>query len=78
MRKIIQICESASASHAFGDCWNLTALCDDGSVWVIDGICDFKGNPKEWKRLPDIPQDEPQTDTEQQPEPLVKVLPVIK
>ncbi|KWW10610.1 hypothetical protein VM82_09695 [Pasteurella multocida] len=47
MRKIIQICESASASHAFGDCWNLTALCDDGSVWVIDGICDFKGNPKE-------------------------------
>ncbi|HDR1913033.1 TPA: hypothetical protein QB648_002334, partial [Pasteurella multocida] len=62
MRKIIQICESsATTSSPYGHFWGLSALCSDGSVWVIDGIS------KEWTRLPDIPQDEPQTDTEQQP-----------
>ncbi|MGY4677634.1 hypothetical protein ACWIT3_07875 [Pasteurella sp. P03HT] len=65
MRKIIQICESTITSSSFGDSWNLSALCDDGTVWVIDGIADYSGKPKEWVRVPDIPQDEPQTDKEQ-------------
>ncbi|MFP4798305.1 hypothetical protein ABWH64_06015 [Pasteurella multocida] len=68
MRKIIQICESsATTSSPYGHFWGLSALCSDGSVWVIDGISDSEGKPKQWNRLPDIPQDEPQTDTEQQP-----------
>ncbi|HDR1413952.1 hypothetical protein AB6W71_10970 [Pasteurella multocida] len=62
MRKIIQISESSSmSSNPYGHFWGLSALCDDGSIWALDGIS------KEWTRLPDIPQDEQQTDTEQQP-----------
>ncbi|HDR1324633.1 hypothetical protein QQW93_06715 [Pasteurella multocida] len=49
MRKIIQICESTITSSSFGDAWNLSALCDDGSLWCFNG--------KNWGRLPDIPQD---------------------
>ncbi|SEP87515.1 hypothetical protein [Basfia succiniciproducens] len=58
-RKIIQICESAMVCDSYGDMWNLSALCDDGTVWLINGIRDSKGNPCEWHRLPDIPQDKP-------------------
>mgnify|MGYP000597071409 CR=1 FL=1 len=49
-RKIIQIATDADA----GDWWSLSALCDDGSVWMLkpaDGRLT-------WERLPDIPQDE--------------------
>lgn len=62
MRKIIQISESSSmSSNPYRHFWRLSALCDDGSIWALGGIS------KKWTRLPDIPQDEPQTDTEQQP-----------
>ncbi|WP_109078438.1 hypothetical protein [Aggregatibacter kilianii] len=57
-RKIIQICESAMCGESFGDLWNLSALCDDGSVWIIGGLRDFNGNPCKWVRMPDIPQDD--------------------
>ncbi|MDY5105784.1 MAG: hypothetical protein SPE78_01355 [Actinobacillus minor] len=59
-RKIIQICESTMVSDLYGDAWNLSALCDDGTVWCINGIKDRNGNPCKWARLPDIPQDEPE------------------
>lgn len=48
MRKIIQISESNDK----GD-WNVTALCDDGTVWHINYISNS------WKKLPDIPQEQP-------------------
>ena len=46
-------------SDSYGDAWNLSVLCDDGTVWCINGIKDRNGNPCKWTRLPDIPQDEP-------------------
>lgn len=65
MRKIIQISESTIVSDIYGEGWNLSALCDDGTVWIINGVRDGKGNPCEWLRMPDIPQDEiPMTPSE--------------
>ena len=52
MRKIIQITattgsDSLSRQHV----WDCTALCDDGSLWLLK-------NFSEWEKLPGIPQDE--------------------
>lgn len=44
-RKIVQIAESGGNED-----WSLTALCNDGTVWV-------RGNSA-WARLPPIPQGE--------------------
>ncbi|MCB4227899.1 hypothetical protein [Mannheimia haemolytica] len=52
MRKIIQISESFVDGHSVGDYFNISALCDDGSLWYLN---DFK---KGWQRYPDIPQDD--------------------
>ena len=60
MRKIIQI--SATAHDGAGDeasaCW-IYALCDDGSVWAMNG---YGGSKKRWFMLPPIPQ--PTTDVD--------------
>lgn len=53
MRKIIQISESLTAGN-YDIHYSLSALCDDGTVWVY-----YPGN-KEWGKLPDIPQDDEQ------------------
>ena len=45
-RKIIQICESAME-----ECSNISALCDDGTVWYLNDI------RKGWAKYPNIPQD---------------------
>ena len=50
-RKVIQISESMTSDDRYASPWNMTALCDDGSLWVIS-TCDGG-----WTRLPDIPQD---------------------
>lgn len=50
-RKIIQISESVSSDKWCENPWNLTALCDDGTVWIINSSDDG------WVQLPDIPQD---------------------
>lgn len=50
-RKIIQICESSLSSDSMGDCFNISALCDDGTVWYLNDI------RKGWAKYPDIPQD---------------------
>ncbi|WP_233139349.1 hypothetical protein [Aggregatibacter actinomycetemcomitans] len=63
-RKIIQICESSMCSDSFGDSWNLSALCDDGTVWVIDGVKGLDGLNRKWVQLPDIPQDKTTEATE--------------
>lgn len=50
-KKIIQI--STALSQDTEETWGehiVTALCDDGSVYV-------KSNDKEWKKLPPIPKD---------------------
>ena len=46
-RKVIQISESISD----GTYRNITALCDDGTVWKLNYEKDI------WVKLPDIPQD---------------------
>jgi len=50
MRKIIQIVDGDDS---------LLALGDEGSVWRLD----FR-KPVKWKRLPDIPQDPPPSEQE--------------
>lgn len=50
-RKIIQICESAMACDSMGDQFNISALCDDGTVWHLNDI------NKGWFKYQDIPQD---------------------
>ncbi|TNG94042.1 hypothetical protein FHQ28_05375 [Pasteurellaceae bacterium USgator11] len=47
MRKIIQICEGYYDCHS-----RLAALCNDGTLWVLDY------DTEDWENLPDIPQDE--------------------
>jgi len=49
MRKIIQI--TTGCDHIKGCVYEIIALCDDGSVWIVPGNEDF------WLRLNDIPQD---------------------
>ncbi|MCT8572490.1 DUF896 domain-containing protein [Glaesserella parasuis] len=49
IRKIIQICESAME-----ECSNISALCDDGTVWYLNDI------RKGWRLYPEIPQDKPE------------------
>lgn len=56
-RKIIQICESTMVSDSMGDQFNISALCDDGTLWCLN---DFNIG---WVKYPDIPQEEPQNDT---------------
>lgn len=51
-RKIIQICQSSVYSPNFGDVWNLTALCNDGTVWDCDN------QNRKWHKLQEIPQSE--------------------
>lgn len=49
MRKIIQISGNPC----------VTALCDDGTVWLQSIIPDEKMNPVfSWIRFPEVPQDE--------------------
>lgn len=50
-RKVIQISESTTYAEGYtGLTWGVTALCNDGSMWI--GSFDTA-----WERLPDIPQD---------------------
>ncbi|WP_409500144.1 DNA-directed RNA polymerase subunit alpha C-terminal domain-containing protein [Mannheimia glucosida] len=51
MRKIIQICESSMACDSLGDMFNISALCDDGTLWHLYSLKDG------WHKYPDIPQD---------------------
>lgn len=60
MRKIIQICESTLLSSSMGDCFNISALCDDGTLWYLNEI------NKGWFKYPDIPQDKVSCLTSQQ------------
>lgn len=64
MRKIIQVCAIPGATltgtNAYGDTSDfhpisIFALCSDGSVW------ETHPDLAEWKKLPDIPQDEDYT-----------------
>ena len=48
-RKVIQISESTG--HGKGGHWNCTALCDDGTMWIIHTA------KEQWVQLPDVPQD---------------------
>lgn len=48
-RKIIQICESAME-----ECSNISALCDDGTLWYLNDI------RKGWRLYPEIPQAQPE------------------
>ena len=50
-RKIIQIATDVDTEDPYF--WGITALCDDGTVWQFAN--GFKG----WRRVRDIPQDEP-------------------
>jgi len=50
-RNVIQICESNTAIND-DVVWNVTALCDDGTLWWLDNI----NGP--WKKLPDVPKNE--------------------
>ena len=50
-RKIIQISECVASDDRYASPWNMSALCDDGTVWIRS---DVNGD---WVRLPDIPQD---------------------
>jgi hypothetical protein len=52
-RKIVQI---------VNDEGRLYALCDDGSVWKSN----FGHRTKQWDRQPDIPQDAPPTEQEEE------------
>ena len=45
MRKVIQITESCNQ-----DQWNITALCDDGTMFTSSG--------SKWKEMDDVPQPE--------------------
>ena len=58
MRKIIQISNTSSKQqtrtrHQLGSS-RITALCDDGTVWVLD--YDSTEVKRVWKKQPDIPQ----------------------
>ncbi|MCY6396679.1 MULTISPECIES: hypothetical protein [Actinobacillus] len=57
-RKIIQICESTMVSGSMGDQFNISALCDDGTVWYLNDV------RKGWFKYPDIPQEDPQNDNQ--------------
>ena len=50
-RKIIQISECVASDDRYVSPWNLSALCDDGTVWIRSDV------NSDWVRLPDIPQD---------------------
>ena len=50
-RKIIQISECIASDDRYASPWNLSALCDDGTVWIRSDV------NSDWVRLPDIPQD---------------------
>lgn len=50
-RKIVQISESMTSDERYVSPWNLSALCDDGTVWIRSDV------NSDWVRLPDIPQD---------------------
>ena len=45
-RKVIQVATDSTS---------VTALCDDGSLWVLPEHSESKGR---WRRLPPIPQEE--------------------
>ena len=47
VRKVVQISTVGSSEH---QCATLTALCDDGSMWML-------GEESGWAKVPDIPQD---------------------
>ena len=52
-RKIIQISGESIPGDTQNEHWfNLTALCDDGTLW------EFYGLTPAWRRLPSVPQDE--------------------
>lgn len=57
MRKVIQI---AMDSHPRAVS-PLHALCDDGSIWLLDYVADDGSSRAvpQWRRYPDIPQDDP-------------------
>lgn len=66
MRKIIQIAAlrrgglpEPDGTQVVSSNTELTALCDDGSVWTLSDTL-----KSEWVRVPDIPQD-PLTDAEE-------------
>lgn len=50
-RKIIQISECVASDDRYASPWNMSALCDDGTVWIRSDV------NSDWVRLPDIPQD---------------------
>ncbi len=53
-RKIIQIA-ATSATNDLDEGWcERLALCDDGTVWVMEG--DTQSKYASWNQLPDIPQ----------------------
>jgi len=62
MRRIVQIAEGMDGrANEMGGYIesSTTALCDDGSLWILLLDHDDKGKPfQAWKRLPDIPQGE--------------------
>ena len=58
MRKVIQIAVAGDGSNRP----DLIALCNDGSIWQLG---------YEWSRLPDIPRDEPATESEETHEQLI-------
>lgn len=49
-RKVIQVCESNAGVQHDVD-WNVTALCDDGTLWWLNNV----NGP--WNSLPDVPQE---------------------
>lgn len=58
-RKVIQITSAGVMPSNETQCSQiLHALCDDGSVWYLR----FKH--EDWKRLPDIPQDDEARESE--------------
>ena len=51
-RKVIQISECyMSAGSGMGGSWNLTALCDDGTMWIIHNV------NEDWSQVPTVPQE---------------------
>jgi len=58
-RKIIQIAADSSSSSA-GNAFfaSIYALCDDGTVW------DFIFQERKWTRIPDVPQENEETPSE--------------
>lgn len=56
MRKIVQISVTGVVNNSSTQCNYVTAaLCDDGTVWVIDDYAD-----RGWLKYPDIPQPTPE------------------